>query len=1073
MFFATLAVSLLSTTWAAPGLVYPLQDQLPPVARVGSVFIFDLLPGTFNSTSSISYTTSTLPSWLSWDAPTLSFYGTPTSSDQGQEDITVTATDSSGSTRSNFTLLVTNYSVPGVHQSFYTQIRQPNLHDISSATILPEGTGVSIPPWWSFSLGFQPDTFRLSNDDNNNGRLYNGARVRGTAGLPSWLHFDNETFTFTGVAPGEGTYTIVATGTDFWGYTGAQTSFIIEIGQGKSIELARDYNFTDVQTIAKGKVDYALDLSGILVGNETATKDELNITLASDEYDWLSFNSDTNVLSGTVPDSYQNGTTSPLSIPLNIASSNSSNTLSVTAWISIDIAPYFFSTYNLPNSTISPSDELSFDISPYRTNSSADLNATVTPTDAASWLTFHAENLTLEGIAPTSPKYNQVSVIFEAVVGNLAATTTLNVNITGIADTSESTGTAAVPTSTSSNTPHHGGLSTGGKIALGVVFGILGLLIILALLWLLCCRRRRNNKEEEDEKGPRASAPDLGDPFRRSFGLAHTRGTPVGTVGYSDTTAVTDRSPASLSSNATAVEKPHRMDGMKGIIHWDENGEENLVQNPDFSQDFVGYPDVIATEDPIDESRVDISSGSRSLMSNSSRASWQSKSTFQWSSGDGTGEESRGFGSQAEDIERASLGAVGGIGRMPTTDSIPRPRADFTPKYPRHQSPAVLARLTGDDASSHDSFSEFHSSYDGIRDSFQSGTNFGASSDFDENSMMGTGSVFHTQSQMHSGSGSGSLGFGKSILSQIGESTGYKSSDTEAESEEPAVVSTAHRTSFDNRQDSPRILTTERANRDTQTMSGMFDDAEEASRRSTMIATNTGLGYPNSVIYFGSPQPHIEGLGAELEDGKGYTSQRSSNAPSESTARASTIRAVPFREDPLSPSLPQASSFIRHRRTNTASSNSGSQGSARLVPGGNAGVSTGANDGRVYAASNETFSMHPTIHPPPTVSLSAATWSSNPPSTYRAEVEGGGSLPTWLHFDARELELWGVPPLKAVGDTTTVRILERLPRDARRADPMSFGYEPPQEKEVGRVVIEVNDKTKSPQFAFEGSPHAL
>lgn len=290
MFFATLALSLLSTTWAAPGLVYPLQDQLPPVARVGSAFIFDLLPGTFNSTSSISYTTSALPSWLSWDSPTLAFYGTPASSDQGQEDITVTATDSSGSTRSSFTLLVTNYSVPGVHQSFYTQIRQPNLHDISSATILPEGTGVSIPPWWSFSLGFQPDTFRLSNDDNNNGRLYNDARVRGTAGLPSWLHFDNETFTFSGVAPGEGTYTIVATGTDFWGYTGAQTSFIIEIGQGESIELARDYNFTDVQTIAKGKVDYALDLNGILVGNETATKDELNITLSSDEYDWLSFN---------------------------------------------------------------------------------------------------------------------------------------------------------------------------------------------------------------------------------------------------------------------------------------------------------------------------------------------------------------------------------------------------------------------------------------------------------------------------------------------------------------------------------------------------------------------------------------------------------------------------------------------------------------------------------------------------------------------------------------------------------------------------------------------------------------
>ncbi|ODN98079.1 hypothetical protein I350_07721 [Cryptococcus amylolentus CBS 6273] len=1079
--YLSLALALLSTqAGAAPSLNYPPAEQLPPVARVGSTFAFDLLPNTFNSSSTITYNTSTLPTWLSWDAPTLSFYGTPALSDEGETPVQITATDDTGSTRTNFTLIVTNYTSPAVHESFFTQTAAPSLHDIASASILPNGTGVSIPPWWSFSLGFQWDTFRLSKE-NNNGKLYNAAHARGYVGLPSWLNFDNNTFTFTGVAPGEGSYTIVATGTDFWGYTGAQTSFVIEIGEGQGIEMARDFNFSSISTIAKGKVDYDVDLSGVLVGGSAAEESDLNVTLASEDFSWLSYDSSKNVLSGTVPDSYQNGTSSSLSIPLTIASANTSNTLTLSTWLALDITPYFFSTYSLPNATVSPSSQYSLDLSQYLTNSTAQVNATVSPNDAASWLTYYTENKTLIGTAPESPKYNQVAVVFEAVVGGLTATTTLDIGITGVSDTSGSTGTASVPSNTSSSAAatHHG-LSTGAKIALGVVFGLLGLILLLVLLWFLCCRRRKDKKDddESDEKRPRASAgPDLGDPFRRSVGLEPVRSINDTTLGYSDTTAYTARSPASMSSNATAVEKPHRLDGMKGIITWDETGEEHLKHNPDFSRDFVGYPDVIATQDPVDANRSDYT---RSFTSASSRASWQSKSSFNWSSGDGSGEGARPFSSEGQDLERAAAagGIVGlGMNRMSTAESIPRPRPDFTPRYPRHQSPAVLARLTGEDSlSSHDSFSEFHSSYEGAHDSYQSRSAFDTGSNFDEtmsdantNSMMGTGSVFQSRSQQMDSSGVDSMGFRRSGLSQIGESSDFKTSDTDGtdgEGEEAAVLATARRTSVDTRGDSPRVIQTDRAARDAHTTSGMFDDAE--SRPSTMYdpSSNAGLGYPNSVIYFGSPQPGVGEAGDEA-----YTSQRASGAPSESTARASTIRAVPFRDsNPISPSLPQSGSFIRHRRTNTAGSGFGSQSSSRVVSGASA---SGANDGRVYATSNETFSIHPAIHPPPTVQLSAATWSSNPPSTYRAELEGGGSLPGWLHFDARELELWGVPPQRVVGEQWVVRILEKLPRDPRRADPSSFGYEPPQEREVGRVMVEVTDKMRSPQFSYEGSPHAL
>jgi len=282
-----LTLSLLTTIHAAPTLVYGLMDQEPPVGRVNSPFSFNLFPGSFNSTSDITYTTSALPAWLSWNSASLAFTGTPSSSDIGNELITLTATDSTGSISSDFTLIVTNYTVPGVHSSFTTQIANPPLRVFASASTLPGDTGVSVPPYWSFSLGFAGDTFRLSNTEPTNGDLFVMAHERGAVGLPGWLNFDNETMTFNGSAPGSGSFTIVVTGTDFWGYTGAQTSFVIAVGQGEPIEQARGRNFTAVETIARGKVDYEIPLEDILVNGTAATAGQVAFEVHQTDFPWL------------------------------------------------------------------------------------------------------------------------------------------------------------------------------------------------------------------------------------------------------------------------------------------------------------------------------------------------------------------------------------------------------------------------------------------------------------------------------------------------------------------------------------------------------------------------------------------------------------------------------------------------------------------------------------------------------------------------------------------------------------------------------------------------------------------
>ena len=273
---------------AAPTLQYPLMEQLPPVARIGQPFVFDIFTTTFNSPNPITYTTSQLPAWLAWNQPSLAFYGTPAASDEGQQEITITADDGSGTVSSTFVLIVSKYSIPGVHQAFTTQLADPSSRVISSAVALPGNTGVSIPPHWSFSLGFAMDTFRLSFTKPTNGHLFISARCRGMMGLPSWLDFNNETMVFDGVSPLSGSYTVVVSGTDYWGYQGAQTSFVIEVGKGTAIELSKGNNFTDIQTMARDDVNYQIDVGNVLINGTAATAGQVEVTLNNTNFPWLS-----------------------------------------------------------------------------------------------------------------------------------------------------------------------------------------------------------------------------------------------------------------------------------------------------------------------------------------------------------------------------------------------------------------------------------------------------------------------------------------------------------------------------------------------------------------------------------------------------------------------------------------------------------------------------------------------------------------------------------------------------------------------------------------------------------------
>ena len=744
-----------------------------------------------------------------------------------------------------------------------------------------------------------------------------------------------------------------------------------------------------------------------------------------------------NVLTGTCPQSYFNGTSSPLFVPLAVTSSNSSNTYELLAWLSLSVTPYFFTTATFPNVTSTQGSEVLFDVTPYVANDSATIAATVAPTEAASWLVFHQANWSLVGTVPQSPEYNTVEVVFNATNSGQSSTATLNVLISDSTGSAQPSGTAPVP-----NKGTHGshGLSKAGIICLAVILP-LAFLALLALLLFCCCRRRRRSEKQEgeglektvhtDDDSFYAGSPNP-DPFRRSQGIDPQPAliARVKSLGLRNFRQSTDK--------RADTEAPTRMQGMRAIFSMGgEKKNVEVINTPELnsSGSFLGQGDVIGVDDPHRDTLNDGSSFTQSFESGSSRASWESPDSFQWSTSD------HGAMETPPDTPVPATGFQEmPVRRQSSARSIPRPRANFIPRYPRHSSPTRLAQL----ASQHSL---------GM-------TEIGQPSDDTHTASRDASEPFTSRSMTTTGTGNGSYfqsrGFGDSTFASVEE---------ESEISSDAIVSTATRVSAEDARP---------------TVHGFVPRLGEVYEYRAVPEANEHDGGAQS-RKVSAEAGVFSDAGHDDSDRQLRVSALSAYPDTERDVRSSTMSAIPLNDDkPFSPPLPSVGSFVRpvtrsftppgllatpptlsSPTTVSSTSTPRTLGPVFGTMSSSSG-SKGGNDGRVLAATNETFSIHPHLNPPPSVSLSAATWSSSPPSTYRAEIDGGGALPSWLRFDARDLELWGVPKPQHAGQETVVRIVEKLPRSNRNGDPMSFGYEPPTEREVGRVLIEVVNRSGTP-----------
>lgn len=490
---------------------YDLQDQRPPVARVGDSWTFQFLNDTFAPADSISsYQASGLPDWASFDQDTREFSGTPQEGDLGDTTVTVTAQSSSGSSAANsFDLLVADGSEPTVNIPLADQM--VNASSLEPDCVREVDGALRVPPHWSFSIGFRWDTFTNEVEDFP---IYYTAFEKDTTELPSWLDYDNTTYAFDGVAPDSGKFDIVLTGSNHFGYGDVSQEFTILVDQHlfDLLEPLPSLNAT-----AGGQVNYTIPIDNLRIDYMEVT--DSNITISDIDlsgYPSLNFTQEGRLISGTFPDDMDDDEDAP-AISVVIESSYQET---IRTEISVHQVSSLFSAASLPDLKLPYDKDFSKDLSDYLTDDDAEYSASISPSSASEWLNFDSSKKMLSGKAPKqgdSSKRKRADQEDAAKVSFTAYDPDLDVYDSASLPVTLSNGADKIQ-----EDPSSGGLSRRAKLALITVFSILGAVLLAVAAWFIYKRCCAPAKKQRHRNPPTIISP----PHEPSFAVVFPPGTP-------------------------------------------------------------------------------------------------------------------------------------------------------------------------------------------------------------------------------------------------------------------------------------------------------------------------------------------------------------------------------------------------------------------------------------------------------------------------------------------------------------------------------------------------------------------
>ena len=411
-FLAALLTAVLPVT-SSVAVVQPLDNQLPLIARVNQPYSWAFSPLTFNSSDGgLAYTTSSLPAWLSFDASSQTFHGTPSPADEGSPEITVTAHSSDSSTSSKFTLCVTHYPPPTLNIPISDQFNDHN-PSLSSVYLLGPNSAISttnptlrVPHEWSFSVGFEDNTFISQNNLFYELRLANGSDA------PDYMVFNSKTITLDGVVPPGDKMTPPLTlpfllyASDQEGYTASTLPFTIvvadhELAQEATIPSLPTINVTTLNQFSFSLLSSA-DFTGILVDGDPIQPSNIStLDIDVSDHNWLKYDAPSRTLSGN-PGANITGSHLQLSVTLTTIFNQSIRTNVTLALVSS-----YFVFPELPSLHVSKGDAIRFNLGQWFSNSTGDqrredanITVALSPNQAANWLRFDQSSTELTGTVP-------------------------------------------------------------------------------------------------------------------------------------------------------------------------------------------------------------------------------------------------------------------------------------------------------------------------------------------------------------------------------------------------------------------------------------------------------------------------------------------------------------------------------------------------------------------------------------------------------------------------------------------------------------------------------------------------
>jgi axial budding pattern protein 2 len=484
-----LFAALLKTAAAAAHISVgsPAANQLPLVARIGSTYQWSLSPDTFVvlDGSSPTYSSSTLPAWLSFDPSTLTFRGTPQAEDKGTSSVTVTAADGKASATTTFSIPITSHAPPALREPFGPQF-SPN-PSLSSVFHLRNGSALDtgrptlrIPPHWSFSVGFDGKMFNGTDD------VFYGALQANSSQLPDWVTFSSSDITFNGYTPAAPVdapppvLSLALIASDIEGFSAQALPFDLVVAAHElsmSTSSLPTINVT-AQLPFNVSLSSAADFAGVLLDDEAVLPANVSsVAVDVGNYSsWLTFDPSSRSLSGVPPAELAGKVTLPA-----VLTGAGSQTL--RTMVSLEMTPPFFANDSLGSITVEAGQavhfDLSSDFSAAQRTPDVDLSIAVNTSDAASadFLSFDSTAAVLSGTVPADFADPLILVTFVAYSRNTHSTSHAALTI-AIPNAHPAPGGMA------HHRPSAAGAAHRRKVvrALGIACGVVGALVVFALL---------------------------------------------------------------------------------------------------------------------------------------------------------------------------------------------------------------------------------------------------------------------------------------------------------------------------------------------------------------------------------------------------------------------------------------------------------------------------------------------------------------------------------------------------------------------------------------------------------------